>query len=196
MRLSRSVLAVSLTLVLAATACSGDDAAESPTPDPTATSSAEPDQPATTPPADEPAAPEVGAMGSFTVDGQTFAVTDLNRCDPFFDEPGHLDLQAVAPGRVLGLRQDVLVELGDRHLLLEHELGRLFGLLNAVEQPDRVGEAGGDESCDYVADPSGHRRQDPARRARSRRLHPPSNGREVRSVRSDHSGLSKSPPRW
>lgn len=103
MRLSRSVLAVSLTLVLAATACSGDDAAESPTPDPTATSSAEPDQPATTPPADEPAAPEVGAMGSFTVDGQTFAVTDLNRCDPFFDEPGNLDLQAVAVGSILNL---------------------------------------------------------------------------------------------
>lgn len=107
MRLSSSAVAVVLAVGLLATACSGDDAAsESPTPDPTTTTSPEPgDDPTTAPPADDDPMPdaEVGAMGSFTVDGQTFAVTDLNRCDPFFDEPGNIDLQAIAVGAILNL---------------------------------------------------------------------------------------------
>lgn len=46
---------------------------------------------------DAPAAqPDVGANGSFTVNDEQFAVTLLNRCIPFFDEPGNIDLQALA----------------------------------------------------------------------------------------------------
>ncbi len=97
-----STTAATLAVCLLAAACSGDESTDTPTPDPVA-STPEPAADATAPPADDPAAPEVGAMGSFTVDGQTFAVTDLNRCDPFFDEPGNLDLQAIAQGALLNL---------------------------------------------------------------------------------------------
>jgi hypothetical protein len=37
-----------------------------------------------------------GEGGSFTVNGTEFAVTLLNRCIPFQDEPGNVDLQALA----------------------------------------------------------------------------------------------------
>lgn len=42
---------------------------------------------------------EVGEAGSFTVNGTEFAVTLLNRCIPFSDEPGNVDLQALAQGQ-------------------------------------------------------------------------------------------------
>ena len=47
---------------------------------------------------DESPAPEVGEEGSFTVNGTEFAVTLLNRCIPFSDAPGNIDLQALAQG--------------------------------------------------------------------------------------------------
>jgi hypothetical protein len=51
-------------------------------------------------PADQP---EVGESGSFAVNGEEFTVTLLNRCIPFFDEPGNIDLQALAQGAQLNL---------------------------------------------------------------------------------------------
>ena len=40
----------------------------------------------------------IGEAGSYTVNGEEFAVTTLNRCIPFSDEPGNYDLQALAQG--------------------------------------------------------------------------------------------------
>jgi hypothetical protein len=62
-----------------------------------------------------PAQPEVGEAGVFTVNGTTFAVTLLNRCIPFRDEPGNVDLQALSQGSKLnlalsGTRTDVSVD--------------------------------------------------------------------------------------
>jgi hypothetical protein len=65
----------------------------------------------TTAPDDAPdegaaAAPEqaaVGDAGSFTVNGTEFAVTFLNRCIPFQDESGNIDLQALGQGGKLDL---------------------------------------------------------------------------------------------
>jgi hypothetical protein len=63
-----------------------------------------PDVTPTTEPAAAPsAAPAAGELGSFTVEDQTFAVTSLNRCEPFSDTPGNLDLQAIAQGALLNL---------------------------------------------------------------------------------------------
>lgn len=45
----------------------------------------------------------VGEAGSFTVNGTEFAVTLLNRCVPFNDVAGDLDLQALAQGAQLNL---------------------------------------------------------------------------------------------
>ncbi len=44
------------------------------------------------------APPSVGEAGSFTVNGTEFAVTTLNRCIPFSDAAGNIDLQALALG--------------------------------------------------------------------------------------------------
>ena len=46
-----------------------------------------------------PEQPEVGEAGSFTVNGTAFTVTFLNRCIPFTDGPGNIDLQALAQGQ-------------------------------------------------------------------------------------------------
>lgn len=40
----------------------------------------------------------VGEEGSFAVNGEAFAVTLLNRCIPFQDDEGNIDLQALAQG--------------------------------------------------------------------------------------------------
>lgn len=49
---------------------------------------------------DQPITPEVGEMGSFTVNGTEFAVTFLNRCIPFGgEESDQIDLQPVAQGQ-------------------------------------------------------------------------------------------------
>lgn len=40
-----------------------------------------------------------GEAGSFAVNGTEFPVTFLNRCIPFQDEPGNIDLQALAQGQ-------------------------------------------------------------------------------------------------
>jgi hypothetical protein len=49
------------------------------------------------------APPAAGDMGSYSVEGQTFDVTLLNRCPPFQDEPGNVDLQALSQGSLLNL---------------------------------------------------------------------------------------------
>lgn len=88
-------------------------------------------------PSGEPAsiAPEpasgapVGEAGSFTVNGTEFAATLLNRCVPFSDAPGNLDLQALAQGAQLNL---VLlgdtVEVSVQGIAIESEFGSIaFG---------------------------------------------------------------------
>lgn len=52
-----------------------------------------------------PAPAEVGEAGSFTVNGIEFAVTTLNRCIPFSDAPGNVDLQALGGGAKINLTQ-------------------------------------------------------------------------------------------
>lgn len=63
---------------------------------------------------DEPAdQPEVGASGSFTVNDEEFAVTLLNRCIPFSDQPGNIDLQALAQAQGAQLNLTVLAAMLD-----------------------------------------------------------------------------------
>lgn len=63
---------------------------------------------------DEPAdQPEVGESGSFTVNDEEFAVTLLNRCIPFSDQPGNIDLQALAQAQGAQLNLTVLAEMLD-----------------------------------------------------------------------------------
>ena len=50
-----------------------------------------------------------------------------------------LDQQPIAALLVLGLGQDVRVELGDRDLLLEDEVGFDLGLLDPVERLKSIG---------------------------------------------------------
>lgn len=116
--LMRKALLV-LAVTLAAAACSGsDDGSESEvtsaSSEPTASESSDASSRAGDEPADQP---EVGASGSFTVNDEEFAVTLLNRCIPFFDEPGNIDLQALAQAQgaqlnlsVLGAMLDVSVQ--------------------------------------------------------------------------------------
>lgn len=85
----------------------GSDApvtAESLAADPaTSDAPAESSAPASTAPAPQA---EPGEASGFTVDDTTFAVTLLNRCVPFTDEPGNIDLQALAQGAQLNLYLD------------------------------------------------------------------------------------------
>lgn len=103
----RASLTVVLALGLVLTACGGDDA-EPDTPASGSTSDTTSEVESET--ADAAAAPDAGApdaapgeFGSFTVEGTEFAVTGLNRCEPFSDEPGNIDLQALAAGAILNL---------------------------------------------------------------------------------------------
>ena len=64
---------------------------------------AAPTQAATNP--EPPAQPPAGEMGTFTVNDTVFAVTNLNRCIPFSDEPGNIDLQPIAQGALLNLNK-------------------------------------------------------------------------------------------
>jgi hypothetical protein len=110
---TRSVLLLSVGLVIVLAACGSDSArtdAADPTEPPPASSSAalpslaEPSSSAPAPASQVPA----GEAGTFAVDGLEFAVTLLNRCTPFSDGPGNIDLQALATGAQLNL-----VQLGD-----------------------------------------------------------------------------------
>ena len=106
-----------LTFTLLAAACGGSDAeVTSSTPEPSVSESPDTSSEAgddvgaidatttTADVADEPAdQPEVGEFGSFAVNGEEFTATLLNRCIPFFDEPGNIDLQALAQGAQLNL---------------------------------------------------------------------------------------------
>ena len=109
--MKKALLVLIVTLVAAA--CGGSDAeVNAATPAPsvsespdTSSGAGEIDTTTTTEgvgvePADQP---EVGASGSFTVNGEEFAVSLLNRCIPFFAEPGNIDLQALAQGAQLNL---------------------------------------------------------------------------------------------
>lgn len=107
MRAIRGFLMVFAALTLSLSACGGDDNSgdggdgTTTTTAPTATTAgggggAE----TTTTVADggggTQAPPAVGEAGSFTVNETEFAVTLLNRCIPFRDDPGNVDLQALA----------------------------------------------------------------------------------------------------
>lgn len=118
----KKVLAIILALLIAGGCGGSDSAAKTVSPDPsgdestdtTVSESAEttsaPDEvdadattttvQATTQPPD--AAP-VGEAGSFTVNGEEFAVTMLNRCIPFFEGPDNVDLQALGQRTQLNL---------------------------------------------------------------------------------------------
>jgi len=67
--------------------------------DPTPTTAASTTGDVTTTNSDDgPDAPAVGEAGFFSVSGEEFAVTLLNRCVPFQDDEGNVDLQALAQG--------------------------------------------------------------------------------------------------
>jgi hypothetical protein len=103
-------------VMLAVSACAaGDGGAGTDVPESLDPAESQPE--ATTAASDEPApstaassspAVPVGEAGSFTVNGTEFVVTLLNRCIPFQDEPGNVDLQPIAQGAQLNL-----VRLGD-----------------------------------------------------------------------------------
>lgn len=108
----RASLSVVLALGLALTACDGGDDAEPDATAPATTSAARSevetesaDAAAATEDAEPDAAADAapGEFGSFAVEGTDFAVTGLNRCEPFSDAPGNLDLQALATGAILNL---------------------------------------------------------------------------------------------
>jgi hypothetical protein len=116
---------VILTIALTAAACGGSDSEALDSSEPSASEStdtapaagdddsstqttaapaevdadAEPDV-ATPEPAEQP---PVGENGSFTINGFEFTVNSLNRCMPFFDQPGDIDLQTIAQGGLLNL---------------------------------------------------------------------------------------------
>ena len=102
-RLAAPMLALALALTLVACASS---APESEAPDSEeSVPASQADEPAAST-ATEPAAsaqtasqPAVGEAGSFTVNGTEFTVTFLNRCIPFSDQPGNIDLQPIAQGQ-------------------------------------------------------------------------------------------------
>jgi len=108
-----SNLVLALVIGLALVAC-GAGQAESEAPEESASAASQPaeSEPAASAQASEEqasTAPEpasqapVGEAGSFTVNGIEYAVTRLNRCIPFNDVPGDLDLQALAQGAQLNL---------------------------------------------------------------------------------------------
>lgn len=119
-----ATMAALLTMLAACGGATAESAASEPEP-PATTQSTVPDPdpemsdapsessaPAGSAPAPQPGP---GEAGSFTVDGTTFAVTLLNRCIPFTDEPGNLDVQALAQGAQLNLylsndRPDVSIQ--------------------------------------------------------------------------------------
>lgn len=82
----------------------GDDGTTAPTTGDTPGDSGDPDptgSPDTTAPDDTNGGGgggEVTEMGSFTVNGTVFAVTFLNRCEPFGDGPDDLSLQGLQQG--------------------------------------------------------------------------------------------------
>lgn len=103
------VLLIGLVLVACGASQAESEAPESEAPDTSQPMESEPapsdepsEEPASTAPEPASQAP-VGEAGSFSVNGTEFAVTLLNRCIPFRDEPGNLDLQALAQGAQLNL---------------------------------------------------------------------------------------------
>lgn len=157
MRSVRGFLLVSAALTLSLSACGGDvnngDGGDgtTTTASPTATTAgggggAE----TTTTVADgggsTQAPPAVGEAGSFTVNETEFAVTLLNRCIPFSDEAGNVDLQALAQGgqgaaklnlSLLGDFLDVSVDGSG----ISNEFGSIaFGSDQVVESSEIAGD--------------------------------------------------------
>jgi hypothetical protein len=88
--------------------------------------------------------PEVGEASSFTVDDIEFAVTLLNRCIPFSDSPGNIDLQALAQGQgaklnlvLLGETTEVSVDGGG---IRERFGSRAFGKNPVVDASEVSGD--------------------------------------------------------
>lgn len=110
MKTRRFYLLLTVALVVLAAACGGSDEGgdDENANSATITTAAANDQgndagTTTTSPQDEGGSepqdqPAVGEAGSFTVNGTEFAVTLLNRCIPFQDKAGDIDLQALAGG--------------------------------------------------------------------------------------------------
>ena len=143
MFLSKRILAIIAVMALIGSACggAGDEGEGSGSTDGNEMETTQPSQqdstttqagstdPTTPPPPDQP---EVTEMGSFTVNETEFPVTVLNRCIPFFDEEGNIDLQALGAGaklnlEVLGGNVDVSVD--------GSQIQALFGSIAFGEDP-------------------------------------------------------------
>jgi hypothetical protein len=75
--------------------------------------------------------PPAGEAGTFTVNETQFAVTFLNRCIPFSDQPGNIDLQPIAQGQGAQLNLELFgdsVDVSVQGSAIEEEFGSLaFG---------------------------------------------------------------------
>lgn len=93
----------------------------------------------------ESPAPEVGEAGSFTVNATEFAVTLLNRCIPFSDSPGNIDLQALAQGE--GAKLNLVLLGGTTEVSVDGSgIEEMFGSI----------AFGGDSFDDGIDDPGVH----------------------------------------
>lgn len=98
---------------------------------------------------DESATPEVGEAGSFTVNETEFVVTLLNRCIPFSDSPGNLDLQALAQGE--GAKLNLVLMGGTTEVSVDGSgIQEAFGSMAFAG--DSFDEDGGVQSSEIAGD--------------------------------------------
>jgi hypothetical protein len=147
MRPNRTLISVVFVMILVGAACGGQEGADgTQAPDDAGTTvpdaapqTTTPDSAAqTTAPSDgggeTPEEPEVGEAGSFTVDGTEFAVTLLNRCIPFSDQPGNIDLQALAQGQ--GAKLNLVLMGGTTEVSVDGSgIQELFGSIAFGQDP-------------------------------------------------------------
>lgn len=109
-------------------------------PEPMTSAAPQTSQPASAAPASQPAAPS--EAGSFTVDDTAFAVTLLNRCIPFTDEPGNIDLQALAQGAQLNLNlSNDWADVSVQGAAVQELAGSMsFGLAGEVDESSVSGD--------------------------------------------------------
>lgn len=92
------------------------------------------------------APPSVGEAGSFTVNGTEFAVTLLNRCIPFSDAAGNIDLQALAQGEQGGAKLNLNLLGGSLDVSVDGSgISNEFGSIAFGKDPDvQSSEVAGD----------------------------------------------------
>jgi hypothetical protein len=147
MRLNRTLISVVFVMILVGAACGGPEGGDgtqvpedagTTVPDAPPQTTAPDSAPQTTAPSDEggetPEEPEIGEAGSFTVDGTEFAVTLLNRCIPFSDQPGNIDLQALAQGQ--GAKLNLVLMGGTTEVSVDGSgIQELFGSIAFGQDP-------------------------------------------------------------